>query len=92
MMEPDAYTVGNPESYEPYMDEYPEPMKGVGGVVFLTREEAEETAKGGFLPKEWFDGKILPGRVYGLVCDPSQDAEETEDGLSLVRPVRLVRV
>jgi hypothetical protein len=91
-MEAIAYTVGNPEVYEPYMAEEPNPMKAKGGIVFLTREEAEEVVKDGFLPSEWFDGLQLPGRVYGLVGDPEIDFEESKDGLSLTRPARLVKV
>jgi hypothetical protein len=91
-MQPKAYTVGNPEAYEPYLDEEPDPRKAKGGIVFLAREEAEEVVKGGFLPSEWFDGLVLPGRVYGLVCDPLIDVEEGEHGLMLKRPVPVIRV
>ncbi len=91
-METIAYTVGNPEVYEPHMDEEPNPMKAEGGIVFLTQEEAEDTVKSGFLPAEWFDGEQLPGKVYGLVGDPAIDFEESEHGLSLTRPARLVRI
>jgi len=91
-MEPDAYTVGNPEVYEPHMDEEPNPMKAKGGVVFFNREEAEETVKNGFLPTEWFDGLQLPGRVYGLIGDPEIGFEEASFGFSLTRPAKLVRV
>ena len=91
-MQATAYTVGNPEVYEPHMDEEPNPRKAKGGVVFLTRKEAEETVKNGFLPTEWFDGVQLPGRVYGLVCDTSCDIEKSKYGFSLVRPAKLIRV
>ena len=92
IQEPTAYTVGNPKAYEPYMDDEPSPMKAEGGVVFLTREKAEEAVKSGFLPLEWFDGKQFPGKVYGLVGDPQLDFEEAECGLALTRPAKLVRV
>lgn len=62
---------------------------GIVGKVFLTREDAEETVKSGFLPPEWFGGRQLRGRVYGLV---DAEFEESVDGFSLTRPSKLVRV
>ena len=84
-----AYTVGNPDSYEPFLDKDPCATKAVGGIVFLTREAAEETVKNGFLPTEWFGELKLPGRVYGLV---DAEFEESVDGFSLTSPAKLVRV
>ncbi len=89
-----AYTLGNPDRYEPYMDEdFDEPpMKAPGGVVYRTRKEAEAMVADGFLPKEWFDGKKIPGRVYGLLCDPEKDTETCDYGLCLLDYAELVRV
>jgi hypothetical protein len=91
-MEPTAYTVGNPEAYEPYIDEEHKPMKQIGGVVFKAREEAEALVADGFLPTEWFDGKFLPGRVYGLICDYDNDVKHNGHYFALTKPARLVRV
>jgi len=91
-MKPDAYTVGNPVAYEQYFDEDPNPRKAIGGIVYLTREEAEDVVKDGILPPEWFDGKILPGKVYGLLCDPDSDVQDFDGELCLTVPADLVRV
>lgn len=64
-----AYTVGNPDAYEPELDKG-EVLKGAGGVVFATREEAESVLEDGKLPRAWFPNRApIPGTVYGLVLD-----------------------
>lgn len=89
-MKATAYTVGNPDSYEEYLDTE-ETMKGVGGVVFITKEEAEASVADGFLPFDWYE-RVIPGKVYGLVCDVETDVETWEHGLRLNKAALLVRV
>ena len=97
-MKPTAYTVGNPDVYEDFIDEHKEDAKkATGGVVFLTREEAEEVVADGFLPSRWFNGRTIPGRVYGLLIPdiPSYvKINEQSDGLwyELTKSATLVKL
>lgn len=73
-----AYTLGNPETYEPALDRGPV-YKSVGGVVYRSSEEAQEVldAHEGYLPPDWFDGLRIPGRVYLLeLPGPVEDLTE----------------
>ncbi|MFA5490111.1 MAG: hypothetical protein WC284_12985 [Candidimonas sp.] len=66
------YTIGNPESYEEYLDKWDEPKKlgktildngkpYEGGIAFLTKIDAERYVK-----------RYYPTyKVYGLDCDIS---------------------
>lgn len=53
--EPSAYTVGATKGYETYLDTDSDAGKGVGGIAFRTREEAQAVldAEDGFLPRAW---------------------------------------
>lgn len=94
-MFPDAYTVGNSDVYEDYLDETLKPMKQSGGIVFQSLEEALLCIASGYLPAEWFpNGEILPGKVYGLLCDPTNDVAWSEEYKQhyLLNPAELVKL
>lgn len=63
----EAFTVGNPDTYEPLLDR-DDCLKAVGGVVFPTEAEARAILEGGRLPAAWFveraDKRPPPGTVY----------------------------
>lgn len=91
-----AFTVGNPLTYEPSLDEG-EVEKCVGGIVFRTHKEAEAVLEDGHLPLAWGYGKI-PGRVYGLKL-PGEFKDVTKPGPKdyrggrwLLEPATIVRV
>lgn len=60
-----AYTLGNPDVYEPALDQT-EVTKCIGGVAYRTYGEAQAVLDywNGALPHKWFRGCVLPGRVY----------------------------
>ncbi len=60
-----AYTVGNPEGYEPALDGG-EATKQPGGACFRHLSDAKAAVSNGYLPEVWFGGAKLPGRVYEL--------------------------
>ncbi|MBD3260650.1 MAG: hypothetical protein GF334_03065 [Candidatus Altiarchaeales archaeon] len=87
------YTLGNPEVYEKVISEGGA-EKRVGGCVFMTLEDALELLDiwDYRLPPYMVDGQDLPGRVYGIVCNPETDVEKTEEGFRLLSPAPLGRV
>lgn len=86
-MRVDAFTVGNPERYEPTIRRERAAgravCKAVGGVAFRTADEAEAILEDGHLPAAWFpDCPDLPGRVYRILLPASFDeCTELRDGL-----------
>ena len=67
--EPNAYTVGATQGYERYLDEDPAAGKGIGGIAYRTREEAQAVLDehDGCLPPKWGYGDHNKATVYGLI-------------------------
>lgn len=89
-----AYTVGNPESYDPAIEAGPV-SKAPKGVVFARLAEAESVLKNGRLPVAWSLGH-LPGAVYELELDGPLEDVSVEDrtylgGRRLIREQKIVR-
>lgn len=89
-----AFTLGDPVAYERALENGPV-EKAIGGVVYRTHKEAQQTidAFQGHLPPTWFEGQLLPGRVYGFEL-PGPICEMTERkryGLGLRVPAKISR-
>ena len=63
---PNGFTLGNPEAYEPALNEHGYLEKSVGGAYFETYQAASDSIERGCLPQAWFPGQLLPARVYAL--------------------------
>ncbi len=82
-LHPMIYTIGETKLYEKYFQEQTNPEKGIGGSVFLTKEDAK---------------KLITNdpnySVYGVVADWEKDTKQEEDlsWRSLTKAARLVKL
>lgn len=88
-----AYTVGNPDTYDPALA-LGEVWKQVGGAVYATLAEAAAALEDGKLPAIWYS-EGLPGAVYELELTAPLEDVSYPVGLSmenqrwLTKPMRI---